>query len=126
LSIDATSPPTGLRVLLVEDEPLIALDGEQILRSMGVDEIVWVRSVAEGMQRLDTHKFDVAFLDLRLGMESSIPLARRLADLNVPFGFITGFHDDAIPPEFKNRPIVPKPFMPRQLSDLLLQLVGKA
>jgi len=118
--------PAGLRVLLVEDEPLIALDGEHILRSTGVDEVVWVRNLADGIQSVDAKQFHAALLDLRLGTDSSIPLAQRLAALNVPFGFLTGFHGDAIPSEYKDRPIVPKPFTPQQLSNLLLRLVDKA
>ena len=71
--------PPGLRVLLVEDEPLIAIDGEDMLRAMGVDDVVCVRTVAEGMAALDANQFHAALLDLRLGQESSIPLAQRLA-----------------------------------------------
>ena len=59
--------PPGLRVLLVEDEPLIAIDGDDMLRAMGVDDVVWVRTVAEGMNALDTNPFHAALLDLRLG-----------------------------------------------------------
>ena len=125
LQNEAKVLPPGLRVLLVEDEPLIAIDGEDILRAMGVSEVMWVRTVADGLQALAGQPFHAACLDLRLGQESSLPLAQRLASLNVPFGFLTGFQDDAIPQEFKDRPIVPKPFTPQQLGDLLRSLVVK-
>ncbi len=118
--------PAGLCVLLVEDEPLIAIDGDDILRAMGVDEVVCVRTVADGMNALATRQFHAALLDLRLGQESSIPLAQHLASINVPFGFLTGFRDNAIPPELRDRPVVAKPFTPAQLGELVLTLIGAA
>lgn len=115
--------PPGLRVLVVEDEPLIAIDTESSLQAMGVSEVVCVRTVADGMQALDAQQFHAAFLDLRLGQGSSIPLAQRLATLGVPFGFLTGFQGDAIPDEFKARPVAVKPFTPNQLGELLRKLI---
>jgi len=115
--------PPGLRVLVVEDEPLIAIDTESILQAMGVSEVVCVRTVADGMQALDAQQFHAAFLDLRLGQGSSIPLAQRLATLGVPFGFLTGFQGDSIPDELKARPVAVKPFTPDQLGELLRKLI---
>ena len=111
-------------MLLVEDEPLIAMDGESILQSMGVEEVVCVRTVAEGLRALDEKQFNAALLDLRLGQESSIALAQRLAASSVPFGFLTGFQGDALPDEFKDCPILSKPFTATQLGGLLLKLLG--
>ena len=113
--------PPGLRVLLVEDEPLIALDGEAILLSLGVAQVVCARGVADALAALRSETFDAAILDLRLDRDSSLPLAHRLTGLGIPFGFLTGYHADAIPDEFKDRPVVPKPFD----ADLLLQLMRK-
>ena len=117
--------PPDLRVLLVEDEPLIAIDGAHMLRAMGVDDVVCVRTVADGMNALGSTSFHAALLDLRLGQESSIPLAQRLAAMNIPFGFLTGFQDNAIPQEFRDRPVVAKPFTAAQLGALLSGLVGR-
>lgn len=116
--------PPGLRVLLVEDEPLIAIDSDDMLRAMGVDDVVCVRTVADGMSALDANPFHAALLDLRLGENSSVPLAQRLAAVNIPFGFLTGFQDNAIPQEFRDRPVVIKPFTAAQLGALLSNLVG--
>jgi DNA-binding response OmpR family regulator len=115
----------AIRVLLVEDEPLIALDAEDLLRGMGVADVACSRSLAEGMSALDTETFHVALLDVRLGAESCLPLAERLAAANVPFGFMTGLRDDGIPAAFKDRPIVTKPFTRQQLANLLSTLVGE-
>ena len=59
------------------------------------------------------------------GRSSSVPLAQRLAVMNIPFGFLTGFQDNAIPQEFRDRPVVAKPFTAAQLGALLSGLVGR-
>jgi CheY-like chemotaxis protein len=115
----------GVRVLLAEDEPLIALDAESTLQAIGVGEIIWVRTATDGLNALAACKFDAAFLDLRLGNDSSLPLARALSAERVPFGFLTGYQGDAVPAEFKAVPMVAKPFTPAQLADLLQSLLGR-
>lgn len=117
--------PAGLRVLLAEDEPLIAMDGEAVLQSMGVQLVVLARSVNEGLNAIATSALDAAFLDLRLGADTSVPLAERLADAGVPFAFLTGYQGDAIPITFKDRPVVAKPFTPDLLLQALLAMVPK-
>ena len=117
--------PTGLRVLLAEDEPLIAMHGDASLRSLGVDQVMVVRTVSEGLKAVNGGGggFHAAFLDLRLGADTSLALAQRLLEAGVPFAFLTGYQGDAIPAEFKDRPIVAKPFTTDQLSRALRTLV---
>ena len=112
-------------MLLAEDEPLIAMDGEAVLRGMGVQLVVLARSVNEGLHAIASSALDAAFLDLRLGADTSVPLAERLAVAGVPFAFLTGYQGDAIPPVFKDRPIVAKPFTPDLLLQALLAMVPK-
>ena len=125
MAADTSPTLAGIRVLLVEDEPLIALDAEDLLRGMGVADVVCSRSLAEGMSAVDTETVHVALLDVRLGPESCLPLAERLAAAKVPFGFMTGLRDDGIPAAFKDRPIVTKPFTRQQLANLLSTLVSE-
>jgi CheY-like chemotaxis protein len=126
LAADTTTPNfADIRVLLVEDEPLIALDAEDLLRTMGVADVVCARNVVEGMSALDGQTFHVALLDVRLGADSSLPVAERLASTKVPFGFMTGLRDDAIPEAFKDRPVVAKPFTRQHLVNVLGTLVGQ-
>lgn len=121
---DESHLPPGLSVLLVEDEPLIALDGEVTLQALGVADVVCARTVADGFAALDTKQFHAALLDLRLGDQSSIPLATRLAALGVPFGFLTGFGGEALPAEFRHSPLLAKPFTPDQLGALMRKLIA--
>ena len=115
---------SGLRVLLVEDEPLIALDARDTLEALGVAEVVWARSVADGLN--DPGDPDVPCRPARPEARPRIqhPLGAAACGPGVPFGFLTGYQGDAIPPEFKGAPIVPKPFTANQLGDLLRTLVA--
>ena len=125
LHSDADGLRPGLRVLLVEDETIIAMDAEVILQALGVSEVVCVRTVADGLVAIDAGTFDAAILDVRLGQESSLPLAERLAGLGVPFGYLTGYQSTATPVEFKDRPIVSKPFTADDLAGLLRTLLAR-
>ena len=124
MASESIALPPGLSILLVEDEPLIAMDGEAILLSLGAAHVAIARSVAYALHAIDGQTFHAAILDLRLGAETSVPLAVRLQELGVPFGFLTGYSGDAIPDPFKDRPVAAKPFAPDGLSKLLQALVA--
>jgi CheY-like chemotaxis protein len=124
LQCNARVLPAGLHLLLVEDVPLIALDGERMLLALGAARVTWVRAADQALQALEAEDFDAAILDLRLGEDTSVPLARRLGELGIPYGFLTGYSGGDLPPEFQDRPIVTKPFTLHELSLLLRRLVG--
>lgn len=111
------------RVLLVEDEPLIALDGEATLLSLGVGRIAIAHNVEQAQRIIDEGAVDAAILDLRLGADSSVVLAERLETMGVPFGFLTGYVGDSLPDRFKCRPYVAKPFSTGELTRLLNALL---
>ncbi len=105
------------RVLLVEDSLLIAMDTEDALLGFGVNEVRLASSVSLALEELDTHRPDFAVLDLNLGNETSIPVARRLVEIGVPFLFATGYGEKAmLDPELERVPIIVKPY---NASDLL-------
>jgi DNA-binding NtrC family response regulator len=83
----------GARVLIVEDDFLIALELEEILREAGAAEVRQCRTLAEAMRSVPAGDCSVAILDFRLGRESTLPLARELSCLGVPFVFYTGQMD---------------------------------
>jgi DNA-binding NtrC family response regulator len=115
--------PPGLRVLVVEDEVLIALDCEAMLMALGISQVRRARTVADGLGALDRQRFNAAILDVRLGTDNSMPLANRLAELGTPFGFLTGFADGAIPSEHSHRPVMPKPFHAGEVEKLMRALL---
>jgi CheY-like chemotaxis protein len=102
-------PFAGLRLLVLEDEFLIAMDVEQLCRDHGAEDVVIIKSLAEA---LDGHAhYDAAILDLMLGGESTIPFAARLQERGVPFIFASGYTEQGdLTTAFPEIPIVGKPY----------------
>ncbi|MCD1573400.1 response regulator, partial [Agromyces mediolanus] len=79
------------RVLLIEDNMIIALDTEEMLRELGVPEVLVSGSVTQALRAIEKEVPDFAVLDFNLGEESSEPVARELARRGVPFVLATGY-----------------------------------
>ena len=111
----------GLRVLVVEDEPIIALDLAQTLSDAGAVVTGPAHRVAAAMDFLDRATPDLAVLDWRLETETTSPVAHRLTALAVPFLFHTSSrgHPEAAHPGIT---IIDKPTRPEQLIDALSAL----
>ena len=80
----------GLRVLLIEDEPLIALDVEELCLEYGAASVVVLRDINE-TEAIDFSAFDVAIVDLVLGQRSTLPVAAALKAAGIPFVFSSGY-----------------------------------
>ncbi|MFJ5369965.1 hybrid sensor histidine kinase/response regulator, partial [Bosea sp. CER48] len=89
-------PLEGMRVLLVEDQFIIAMDCEDMLLQLGAKQVEVCASVAEAQARLDLAMPELAILDVNLGAETSEPVSRRLREAGVPFVLATGYDDLAI------------------------------
>lgn len=113
----------GICVLLVEDEPLIALDCETILRRLGVGQVLCATSMPDAYAAIARGNFDVAILDIAVGNSDSLQLSQRLTELAIPVGFLSGYRNEDLPEILRNRPFVSKPFTATQLGDLLDQLL---
>ncbi|WP_106796588.1 HWE histidine kinase domain-containing protein [Rhizobium sp. H4] len=115
-------PLSGLSVLLVENNLIIAMDGEDILRRLGA-EVATVPSVAEAMEILDHRSFDLALLDVDLGDETSFGIADRLAAGGVPFIFATGYGEGiAQANSHSDAPVLQKPYTMEAVTDSLARL----
>jgi DNA-binding response OmpR family regulator len=97
-------------ILIVEDEPLIAMMLEDFLDSLGHRIRNSCDSVQAALDAVEEGGFDVAILDVNLKGENVWPVATRLRALNVPFVIATGGHVDPPPPEFDNAPVIEKPY----------------
>jgi CheY-like chemotaxis protein len=119
-------PPRSCRpsdVLLVEDNFIIALDTEDMLRQLGVETVRTARSVTRALELIDAGAPDFALLDVNLGDEKCFEIAERLRDLGVPFAFATGYGDNhALPAKFADAPIVPKPYNSDDIEKVLAAL----
>jgi CheY-like chemotaxis protein len=107
----------GQRILVVEDEPLIALNLEQALTDAGCASVALVPDAAAALARIDSEQFDGAVLDINLGLESSFSVADALAARGVPFAFCTGYTGYIDVPERHSRaPVLSKPFRAAELT----------
>ena len=105
----------GKRVLLVEDEAIIAMTAEDMLEELGCETAAVASSLSEAMEAVGSVSFDVALLDINLNGEQSLPVAVQLRAAGTPFVFTTGYGAAGCGAEFAGVPLVTKPYL---LSDL--------
>ena len=118
--IPGAQPLDGLRVLIVEDEALVALDLEMTVRGEGGTVVGPYGRLGAAMRAADEATFDLAVLDIMLGREEVYPLARRLKERGVPFLFHSGHGDPgALRAEFPKALFCPKPCAPQVIVDTL-------
>ena len=108
-------------VLIVEDDPIIALDFEDRIIGFGVKAVRCASSVAHALMLIDERAPDFALLDVGLAREKSFDVADRLAALKIPFAFVTGYGGDRVDAAFAERPRLPKPCS----SDALLAVMRR-
>jgi CheY-like chemotaxis protein len=123
----ATDPLAGLRLLVVEDEAMIALALEDMLDALGCKVVGVGGTLRRGlaMARDDSLPMDGAILDVNLGGEPVYPIAKALAARGVPFVFCTGYGSTGVAAEFAHVPALAKPYEQQQLRDLLLACMLK-
>ena len=110
----------GVRVLLVEDDPVLLMDLELMLAEAGAVVVGLCQTLDDALVRSDTVDFTVAVLDYRLGAQTVSPLARRLLRNGVPFILYTGQgRGDGSIGELSQCPIVEKPATSRTLISAL-------
>jgi len=114
----------GLRVLLVEDQVLIALDAENCLKQLGASQVVIAPSAEHAMKAISQARPDLAVLDVNLGDHTSTPIAEALRNLGVPFMFATGYGDTVmLPDSMRTVPIVRKPYADSALEEAVSRLL---
>ena len=97
-------------ILIVEDEPLIAMMLEDFLESLGHTVKASCDNVADALKAVALNGFDIAILDVNLKGENVWPVAAELRLRGVPFVLASGGHVDPPPPEFAGAPLIEKPF----------------
>ena len=106
-------------VLIVEDDPIIALDFEDTILGFGVKAVRCAGSVAHALMMIGERAPEFALLDVGLVREKSFEVAAKLAALKIPFAFVTGYGGDRVDAIFADRPRLPKPCS----SDALLAVL---
>jgi CheY-like chemotaxis protein len=112
-------------VLIVEDDPIIAIGFEDMILGFGVGMVRTAGSVIRALDMIADRAPDFALLDVGLVREKSFAIAERLDVLKIPFAFVTGYGADKVPPEFADRPRLPKPCSSDALLTVLQRFVPK-
>ncbi len=96
-------------VLIVEDDPIIALDFEDRIIGFGVKTVRCAANVAHALMMIEERAPDFALLDVGLARGKSFDVADRLAALKIPFAFVTGYGGDKVDAAYVERPRLSKP-----------------
>lgn len=112
------------RVLVVEDEVLIAMLIEDMLVDFGHEVVGPAMRLHRALKIAQEEKFDLAILDVNLANEQSFPVADVLREKGVPFIFATGYGVQGVKDEFPDVVTLQKPFEARQLQDAIAGVLG--
>lgn len=106
----------GFRVLVVEDEMLIALEIEESLRSLGCVVVGPVGKLDAALRLAREEELDAAILDVTIRGGDVFPVAEELLARGIPFVLASGYGDWALPAPFRDRPRLTKPFARHELE----------
>lgn len=114
---------TGRRILILEDEYFIAADLKQALETVGAETVGPVGSVEAALRMVVSEKIDAALIDVNLDGAESYPLVDALVGQSVPFLFLTGYDDWALPERYRAYPRLSKPSPVDAVVDALSKLI---
>jgi CheY-like chemotaxis protein len=121
-------PLQGSRILVIEDEFLIATVIEDILRQAGAEEVLIAVNMQEARAALAERTLDIAMIDMQLdeGAESGVSLGKLAMARNIPFIFLTGYTGVVLPDGFSAVPVLTKPYIPRALIEALSDVLPRS
>ena len=114
----------GRNILIVEDEPLIAMMLEDFLESLGHRVHASCDNLGDALTQADEDGFDIAILDVNLKGEAVWPVAEKLKARGLPFVLASGGHVEPPPPEFAAVPMLEKPYTIDRITPVLEQAVA--
>jgi CheY-like chemotaxis protein len=110
------------RVLLVEDEAIIAILMEDLLDELGCEVVATAAELDSAIAAARSGQFDLAFLDVNLRGVPVYPVAEVLRARAIPFAFVTGYGSTGVDAANVQAPILQKPFQARDLAEILRRL----
>ena len=114
----------GAHILIIEDEPLIALDVEAAVRLVGAGLVSTAQTVEQALSMVEAPGLAGAIVDLRLHGQSVREVVKRLTERSIPFVFYTGADDVPTARAWPMAPVVSKPTDPGEAIRLLAQLMS--
>lgn len=126
-TVGPDGPLAGVKVLLVEDETLVAMLLEDMVSDLGGTVVGSASRLARALEMVgDTEiGFDLAVLDVNLGGQEAFPVAMVLAERGVPFAFSTGYGNSGLPEAWRDRPTLQKPFTQEQVTAVLSKALAQ-
>jgi CheY-like chemotaxis protein len=113
------------RVLIVEDEAMIAGLIESILRKGGWSVVGPVATLERALETIERERLDAALLDVRINGRDVYAVADVLMRRRIPFVFVSGFTRKQVPPGYRDCAYIAKPFTPDAILALLEEVVGR-
>jgi DNA-binding response OmpR family regulator len=117
---------TACRVLVVEDELLIAVTLEDVLQDLGCEIVGPVATVEKALKLAREETFDVAILDVTIRGGKVYPVAELLLARGIPFALASGYGDWALPEALRDQPRLTKPFTAAELGAQIKLLCSTA
>ncbi|MEO6381376.1 MAG: response regulator [Nitrobacter sp.] len=114
-----SAKPPGGSVFLVEDEAMIRMMVADMLEELGYSIAAETGEIEQALKLARTAKFDIAILDVNVNGKLISPVAEVIEARNRPFIFATGYGTQGLPPEYRDRPALQKPF---QMENLALMI----
>lgn len=114
------------RVLVVEDESLVAMLLETMLEDMGCTPVGPASTVDEGLKLASEERLDAALLDVNVAGTPVFAVAEALESRGIPLVFSTGYGEGGLPENWRGRPTVQKPFTEAVIRDALMKAMGVA
>jgi CheY-like chemotaxis protein len=119
-------PGTSRSILIVEDEPLIAMMLEDFLETLGHKVAASCDGVDAALAQVEAGGFDVAILDVSLKDGRQVwPVADRLAAAGIPFVLATGGHVEPPPASHAGAPVLAKPYTIDAIEPALDKACGR-
>ena len=115
---------SGKRVLVVEDEMLVAMQIEDMLSDLGCTSITVAGTIETALDQIDGGKFDLATLDLNLNATRSLPVAEALGSRRIPYALATGYSAKGIEEALADCPILRKPYSFQQFKEVIRKLLS--
>lgn len=115
---------TAKRILVVEDEPMVAMDVQAMLQDAGMEVVGPAATSEAALALVGNGRIDAALLDANLGGRRVDDVAQALSQSGIPFAFATGYGRESLPPAFAAVPVITKPFAESELLRMVRGLLA--
>ena len=115
----------GLRILVVEDEMVVAMLLEDMLADLGCEVVGPASRVEEALRLAGSQAIDGAVLDVNVAGAEVYPVAEALAQRGIPFVFATGYGTVGLRDDYRGSPTVQKPFRQDELARIIIEAISQ-